>query len=232
MLKKIFILPISIFFVGCSNSNLNLDSKKLCCEQCLKSENIVKTLLVSPKIVTTKPVKTIPIVEPVKTTPIVEPVKTILIVEPVKTTPIVEPVKTTPIVEPVKTTPVVEPVKTTPIVEPVKTTPVVEPVKTTPVVNKPNGENTISLKPIPNLIDKKLLTKMENLSEDVISSILEMKNVNIIIHIYSKNTGSQHKIIEELISYFLVETPLLEDEIIIREHFINDDKQEIIIEYK
>jgi len=214
MLKKIFILPISIFFVGCSNSNLNLDSKKLCCEQCLKSENIVKTLLVSPKIVTTKPVKTIPIVEPVKTTPIVEPVKT------------------TPIVEPVKTTPVVEPVKTTPIVEPVKTTPVVEPVKTTPVVNKPNGENTISLKPIPNLIDKKLLTKMENLSEDVISSILEMKNVNIIIHIYSKNTGSQHKIIEELISYFLVETPLLEDEIIIREHFINDDKQEIIIEYK
>jgi hypothetical protein len=214
MLKKIFILPISIFFVGCSNSNLNLDSKKLCCEQCLKSENIVKTLLVSPKIVTTKPVKTIPIVEPVKTTPIVEPVKTILIVEPVKTTPIVEPVKTTP------------------IVEPVKTTPVVEPVKTTPVVNKPNGENTISLKPIPNLIDKKLLTKMENLSEDVISSILEMKNVNIIIHIYSKNTGSQHKIIEELISYFLVETPLLEDEIIIREHFINDDKQEIIIEYK
>jgi len=214
MLKKIFILPISIFFVGCSNSNLNLDSKKLCCEQCLKSENIVKTLLVNPKIVTTKPVKTIPIVEPVKTTPIVEPVKTILIVEPVKTTPIVEPVKTTP------------------IVEPVKTTPVVEPVKTTPVVNKPNGENTISLKPIPNLIDKKLLTKMENLSEDVISSILEMKNVNIIIHIYSKNTGSQHKIIEELISYFLVETPLLEDEIIIREHFINDDKQEIIIEYK
>ena len=196
MLKKIFILPISIFFVGCSNSNLNLDSKKLCCEQCLKSENIVKTLLVNPKIVTTKPVKTIPIVEPVKTTPIVEPVKTI------------------------------------PIVEPVKTTPVVEPVKTTPVVNKPNGENTISLKPIPNLIDKKLLTKMENLSEDVISSILEMKNVNIIIHIYSKNTGSQHKIIEELISYFLVETPLLEDEIIIREHFINDDKQEIIIEYK
>ena len=131
-----------------------------------------------------------------------------------------------------KTTPVVEPVKTTPVVEPVKTTPVVEPVKTTPVVNKPNGENTISLKPIPNLIDKKLLTKMENLSEDVISSILEMKNVNIIIHIYSKNTGSQHKIIEELISYFLVETPLLEDEIIIREHFINDDKQEIIIEYK
>jgi len=214
MLKKIFILPISIFFVGCSNSNLNLDSKKLCCEQCLKSENIVKTLLVNPKIVTTKPVKTIPIVEPVKTTPIVEPVKTI------------------PIVEPVKTTPVVEPVKTTPVVEPVKTTPVVEPVKTTPVVNKPNGENTISLKPIPNLIDKKLLTKMENLSEDVISSILEMKNVNIIIHIYSKNTGSQHKIIEELISYFLVETPLLEDEIIIREHFINDDKQEIIIEYK
>jgi len=205
MLKKIFILPISIFFVGCSNSNLNLDSKKLCCEQCLKSENIVKTLLVNPKIVTTKPVKTIPIVEPVKTTPIVEPVKT---------------------------TPVVEPVKTTPVVEPVKTTPVVEPVKTTPVVNKPNGENTISLKPIPNLIDKKLLTKMENLSEDVISSILEMKNVNIIIHIYSKNTGSQHKIIEELISYFLVETPLLEDEIIIREHFINDDKQEIIIEYK
>ena len=178
MLKKIFILPISIFFVGCSNSNLNLDSKKLCCEQCLKSENIVKTLLVNPKIVTTKPVKTIPIVEPVKTTPVVEPVKT------------------------------------------------------TPVVNKPNGENTISLKPIPNLIDKKLLTKMENLSEDVISSILEMKNVNIIIHIYSKNTGSQHKIIEELISYFLVETPLLEDEIIIREHFINDDKQEIIIEYK
>ena len=223
MLKKIFILPISIFFVGCSNSNLNLDSKKLCCEQCLKSENIVKTLLVNPKIVTTKPVKTIPIVEPVKTTPIVEPVKTILIVEPVKTTPIVEPVKTTPIVEPVKTTPVVEPVKTTPVSEPVKTT---------PVVNKPNGENTISLKPIPNLIDKKLLTKMENLSEDVISSILEMKNVNIIIHIYSKNTGSQHKIIEELISYFLVETPLLEDEIIIREHFINDDKQEIIIEYK
>ena len=205
MLKKIFILPISIFFVGCSNSNLNLDSKKLCCEQCLKSENIVKTLLVNPKIVTTKPVKTIPIVEPVKTTPIVEPVKTI---------------------------PIVEPVKTTPVVEPVKTTPVVEPVKTTPVVNKPNGENTISLKPIPNLIDKKLLTKMENLSEDVISSILEMKNVNIIIHIYSKNTGSQHKIIEELISYFLVETPLLEDEIIIREHFINDDKQEIIIEYK
>ena len=223
MLKKIFILPISIFFVGCSNSNLNLDSKKLCCEQCLKSENIVKTLLVNPKIVTTKPVKTIPIIEPVKTTPIVEPVKTILIVEPVKTTPIVEPVKTTPIVEPVKTTPVVEPVKTTPVSEPVKTT---------PVVNKPNGENTISLKPIPNLIDKKLLTKMENLSEDVISSILEMKNVNIIIHIYSKNTGSQHKIIEELISYFLVETPLLEDEIIIREHFINDDKQEIIIEYK
>ena len=205
MLKKIFILPISIFFVGCSNSNLNLDSKKLCCEQCLKSENIVKTLLVNPKIVTTKPVKTIPIVEPVKTTPIVEPVKT---------------------------TPIVEPVKTTPVVEPVKTTPVSEPVKTTPVVNKPNGENTISLKPIPNLIDKKLLTKMENLSEDVISSILEMKNVNIIIHIYSKNTGSQHKIIEELISYFLVETPLLEDEIIIREHFINDDKQEIIIEYK
>ena len=211
MLKKIFILPISIFFVGCSNSNLNLDSKKLCCEQCLKSENIVKTLIVSPKKVTTKTVKTIPIVEPVKTTSIVEPVKT---------TPVVEPVKTTPVVEPVKTTPVVEPVKTTPVVEPA------------PVVNKPNGENTISLKPIPNLIDKKLLTKMENLSEDVISSILEMKNVNIIIHIYSKNTGSQHKIIEELISYFLVETPLLEDEIIIREHFINDDKQEIIIEYK
>jgi len=90
---------------------------------------------------------------------------------------------------------------------------------------KPKVSDTILIDFEMNEISKKTKQELKKQVNKIINKILEMKEVNAEIIVYSNKTVIADQKVKKVIDYFLTETPLLDDEIKIKEEKVKLDEE-------